>query len=80
MYTVGVISETTLCKTFMFNTLEEAEKDILQWKKSFLVNNDVEKYLTISDRDGSDNLISLRFVFTVRYNTEKIIMFLQKNE
>lgn len=80
MYTVGLVSKYECCKTYLYDTLEEAKKELISWKNCFLNNNVVVNHTTITERDECENIISIKHCFKVKSSSEEYIMFLSKNK
>lgn len=80
MYTVGLVSIYECCKTYSYETLEQAKYELMTWKKCFLNNNVVTKQTTIIERDDTDTVVSIKHYFRVKDSSEGYIMFLCKNK
>ena len=77
MWIVGLINERDCCKTYVYNSYEEAKKDLDSFKKMFKNNNVVERNTTIIVRDICDQVEQVKIVFELRGFT-RYIMFLSK--
>lgn len=77
MWIVGLINESDCCKTYVFNSYEEAKKDFDAYKKMFKNNNVVERNITTIVRDLCDQVEQVKTVFELK-NYDKYIMFLSK--
>lgn len=76
-YVVGLIGPDT-CRTYCYTSLASARKQLDQWRKCFLSNNLVKHRTTIVERDGLDEIESIKIVFITSTNSE-YIMFLSKS-
>ena len=80
MYTVGLVSIYECCKTYSYETLEQAKAELISWKKCFLNNNVVIKQTNIIERDECDKIVHIKHYFRVKGSSEGYIMFLSKNK
>ena len=77
MWTVGLISKEC-CKTYHYDSFEEAEKEYKYWLKCFVLNNIVENRTTIIERD-SKGIKSIKNIIAVEHTSELYFMFLSKD-
>lgn len=78
-YIVGLIDNLKYCRTFQYASLEEAKKELHEWKNIFMNNNVVLERTTIINRDVCDNISSVKHCFMLKDNSN-VILFLSKNE
>lgn len=78
MFTVGLISKECI-KTYNYDSLELAKKELKEWKNAFLNNNSVESYTTIIERDGCNTVESIKYIFRLEHSLDLYYMFLSKN-
>lgn len=79
MYTVGLISESTL-RTFYYKSFEEANKEFKHWRANFKNNNVVEASTTVIERDSADVIISVKTIFRIAHKYEDYTMFLSRSD
>lgn len=78
MYTVGLIDKQECLRTFNYDTLAEAKKELKCWRDIFMNNNVVKRRSTVIERGETDEIKSVKEIFTL--GTHKtVIMFLCKN-
>lgn len=75
MYTVGLVSESTL-RTYCYTSFEEADKEFKSWVKIFKKNNEIAYSTTVIDRDSDDVITGVRTIFRKAHTREDAIMFL----
>lgn len=76
-YVVGLIGPNT-CRTYCYTSLESADEQLKQWQNYFMYNNIVKHRTAIMERNGLDEIQSIRIVFTTSTNSEYIV-FLSKS-
>lgn len=79
MFTVGLISKECI-KTYNYDSLELARKELKEWRNAFLNNNSVESYTTIIERDRCNTVKSIKLIFKLEHSRDLSYMFLSKNE
>ena len=79
MFTVGLISKECI-KTYSYDSLEEARKELKEWRNAFLNNNSVESYTTIIERDMCNTVKSIKLIFRLEHSLDLYYMFLSKNK
>ena len=79
MFTVGLISKDRI-KTYNYDSLELAKKELKEWRNAFLNNNSVESYTTIIERDRCNTVKSTKLIFKLEHSRDLSYMFLSENE
>ena len=79
MFTVGLISKECI-KTYNYDSLELAKKELKEWRNAFLNNNSVESYTTIIERDRCNTVKSIKLIFKLEHSRDLSYMFLSENE
>lgn len=77
MWVLGLIDEYDCCKNYVYNSYEEAKKELDFLKKMFKNNNVVQRSTTIVVRDICDRVEQVKIVFELK-GYDKYIMFLSK--
>lgn len=78
MWTVGLIDYLMCCKTYGYNTYEEAKKCFDDWARCFRNNNIVENSTTIIKKDRCEQVETIKTIFTTR--DIKYVLFVTKNK
>lgn len=78
MYTVGIISKSS-CKTYSYESFEEADKQLNNLRQYLLDDNDGVNFTTIIERLTNTEIVSIRHIFRMSSSLEDYILFLQKN-
>ena len=79
MYTVGLVSESTL-RTFYYTSFEEANKEFKSWVKIFKQNNVIEYSTTVIDINSADVITGVRTIFRKAHTLEDYIRFLSRSD
>lgn len=79
MFTVGLLSKECI-KTYNYDSLELAKKELKEWRNAFLNNNSVESYTTIIERDRCSTIESIKLIFKLEHSRDLSYMFLSKNK
>lgn len=79
MFTVGLISKDCV-KTYNYASLEEARRELENWKNVFICNNSVDSYTTIIEKDRCDTIKSVNYIFRLEHSLDLYYMFLSKNK
>lgn len=79
MWTVGLVSKEC-CKTYHYDSFDEAEKEYKDWLKCFKSNNIVESRTTIIERDSMDKITSIKSILRVNRELDLYFMFLSKDK
>ena len=79
MFTVGLLSKERI-KTYSYDSLELARKELKEWRNAFLNNNSVESYTTIIERDRCNTVKSIKLIFKLEHSRDLSYMFLSENE
>ena len=78
MWTVGLISKEC-CKTYHYESFEEAEKEYKYWLGCFKSNNVVESRTIVIERDSLDKITSIKNILRVAHNSDLYFIILSKD-
>lgn len=79
MFTIGLIDEKDVLKTYCYSDYNIALKEFKDWKKCFLNNNVVVSRTSITERNEIDEIDSIKIIFYLK-NYDKVILFLSKSK
>ena len=78
MWTVGLISKEC-CKTYHYESFEEAEKEYKYWLGCFKSNNVVASRIIVIERDSMNKLTSITNILRVAHNSDLYFIILSKD-